>query len=84
MLTGESYFHSYFHCFDAFIIVSGLIMDIVLKGDVEEAASLIVALRLWRVFKIFEELAAGAQEQMSAMATRIQELEMEIKDLKRR
>jgi hypothetical protein len=66
------------------VVVSGFVLDLVLKGDVEEAASLIVALRLWRVFKIIEELAAGAQEQMSEMSTRIEQLELEIKELKRR
>jgi hypothetical protein len=64
------------------VIVSGFILDIVLKGIAEEAASLIVILRLWRVFKIFEELTVGAQEQVDSMAHRIQELEKEVGQLR--
>lgn len=50
----------------------------------EEAASLIVILRLWRVFKIFEELSVGAQEQMQTMTEKVQRLETEILELKRK
>jgi hypothetical protein len=44
---GWTYFNSYFHCFDAFVIVGGFTIDIVLRGVAEEAASLIIILRLW-------------------------------------
>ena len=56
------YFRSWFHCLDATVIIAGFVVDVSLKGVQEEAGSLIVALRLWRVFKIIEELSAGAQE----------------------
>jgi voltage-gated hydrogen channel 1 len=69
---------------DAIVIIAGFIMDVALRGPVEEAASLIVILRLWRVFKIFEELSVGAQEQMEAMTERIAYLEEEVSELKRR
>jgi hypothetical protein len=78
------YFHSWFHCMDAFVIVAGFILDIILRGPAEEAASLIVILRLWRVFKIIEELSVGAQEQVSDMDKRINELELEVVELRRR
>ncbi|KAK7420764.1 hypothetical protein QQX98_002568 [Neonectria punicea] len=60
---GWNYFNSWFHCFDAFIVVAGFITDVVLVGIIEEIASLIVVMRLWRVTKIIEELSLGAQEQ---------------------
>jgi hypothetical protein len=69
---------------DAFVIVAGFILDIALRGSLEEAASLIVILRLWRVFKIFEELSVGAQEQMEAMSEMVERLEAEIVELKRK
>ena len=66
------------------VIVAWFVLDIALRGTVEEAASLIIVLRLWRVFKIFEELSAGAQEQFEDMMERIDELEKEVSELKRR
>lgn len=77
-----SYFKSPFQCFDAFVIIAGFILDVLLRGPVEEAASLIVVLRLWRVFKIIEELSVGAQEQMESLETRIEELQKENADLR--
>lgn len=69
-----SYFKSWFHCFDAFIVVAGFITDVVLHGTIEEVASLIVVMRLWRVFKIIEELSVGAQEQTEDLELKIDEL----------
>ena len=45
----ERYFQSWFHCFDATIILAGFIIDVCLKGVLEEAGSIVVILRLWRV-----------------------------------
>jgi len=46
----------------------------VLHGLIEEVASLIVVMRLWRVFKIIEELSVGAQEQTDSLEKKINEL----------
>jgi hypothetical protein len=47
----DRYFYSYFHVFDAFIIIFGFTLDLILKGGtIEEAASLIIVLRLWYVY----------------------------------
>ena len=48
-----------------------------LKGVLEEVGSLVVTLRLWRVFKIIEELSAGAEEQMEPLQERLEVLEKE-------
>jgi len=74
---GWSYFHSRFHCFDALVVVAGFVVDVLLHGILEEAASLVVILRLWRVFKIIEELSVGASEQTEELAHRVEELEKE-------
>lgn len=68
------YFRSWFHCFDAFIVIAGFITDVVLHGIIEEIASLIVVMRLWRVVKIVEELSVGAQEQTEDLEGKIEEL----------
>jgi voltage-gated hydrogen channel 1 len=76
-LTHYSYFHSRFHCFDALVVVAGFIVDVLLHGILEEAASLIVILRLWRVFKIIEELSVGASEQTEELEHQVEELKNE-------
>lgn len=69
-------------CFDALVIIAGLIIDILLRGTLEEIGSIVVVLRLWRVLKIIDELSAGAAEQMEPLTERIEDLESENKELK--
>ncbi|KAI6774885.1 hypothetical protein HG530_001643 [Fusarium avenaceum] len=73
---GWKYFKSWFHCFDAFIVLAGFFTDVLLRGIVEEVASLIVVMRLWRVVKIIEELGLGAQEQTEELSEKIEQCEM--------
>lgn len=80
---GWRYFNSWFHSFDATVIVAGFIVDVLLHGILEEVASLVVILRLWRFFKIIEEFSVGAEEQMDGLELRIEQLESENADLKR-
>lgn len=54
-----------------------------MRGVDEEIASLVVILRLWRFFKIIEEMSAGAQEEMDAMESRMEMLDGENRELKR-
>ena len=77
-----SYFNSRFHIFDATIIVAGFIVDVLLHGTIEEAGSLIVVGRLWRVFKIIEEFSSGADDQIEGLMERIEILEKENHELK--
>lgn len=79
---GWRYFKSYFHTFDALVILAGFIVDVLLHGVLEEVASLVVILRLWRFFKIIEEFSVGAEEQMDGLELRIEQLESENSDLK--
>lgn len=79
----SSYFKSWFHRFDAFIVVAGFIIDVVLVGIIEEIASLIVVMRLWRVTKIVEELSLGSQEQTEDLQHKMDELKDENEMLKK-
>ncbi len=72
-----SYFRSKFHIFDACVIVAAFIIDVLLRGPVEEAGSLVVIGRLWRVFKIIEEFSTGAEDELEDMYERIEQLEQE-------
>ncbi|KAJ4253351.1 hypothetical protein NW762_010506 [Fusarium torreyae] len=80
---GWKYFNSWFHCFDAFIVIAGFITDVALRGIIEEVASLIVVMRLWRVVKIIEELGVGAQEQTEELSVKLEEYKSDNEDLRR-
>jgi len=83
-LVGGGYFiTSRFHTFDGLVIVIGFFTDVLLHGTLEEVASLVVVLRLWRFFKIIEKFSVGAQEQMDRLEMRISELEEENGRLRR-
>jgi hypothetical protein len=79
---GWRYFNSWFHFFDAAVIVVGFVTDVLLHGVLEEIASLVVVLRLWRFFKIIEEIGVGAEEQMAVLEGKIGELERENEELR--
>ncbi len=42
------FFKSWFHCFDATVILAGFVIDVCLKNVLEEAGSIVIVLRLWR------------------------------------
>ncbi|KAK2615628.1 hypothetical protein N8I77_002372 [Diaporthe amygdali] len=74
---GLEFLHSWFHIFDAIVIVASFLIDVLTHGVLEEVASLIIILRLWRFVKIIEELSVGASEQMEDLEMRIERLEEE-------
>lgn len=53
------------------------VIDVLLRGVLEEVASLVIVLRLWRVFKIIEELSVASEEQMEGLQERLEDLEKE-------
>ncbi|KAI1098616.1 hypothetical protein F4804DRAFT_324292 [Jackrogersella minutella] len=72
---GWGYLSSWFHRFDAFVVVAGFAIDLVENNTAEEIASLIVILRLWRFVKIVDEFSVEASEQTEDMRKRIEDLE---------
>jgi len=74
---GFGYWNSKFHIFDSVVIVAAFVVDVLLRGPIEEAGSLVVVGRLWRVFKIIEEFSSGAQDELAELQVRIEELERE-------
>lgn len=81
---GPGYFKSKFHIFDAVVIVLAFILDVALRGVVEELGSLVVVLRLWRVFKIIEEMSDISAEMMEKYEDELETLKLENAKLKRR
>lgn len=57
--------------------MASFVIDVLLRGILEEVASLVIILRLWRVVKIMNELSVGAQEQTEGLRQRIETLEQE-------
>ncbi|KUL90901.1 hypothetical protein ZTR_00964 [Talaromyces verruculosus] len=81
---GLSYFRSKFHTFDALVIVLAFILDVAFRGVVEELGSLVVVLRLWRVFKIIEEMGEVSAEMMDKYEEELDNLKRENSKLKRK
>lgn len=44
--------HAVLHVFDAAIIITTFVLEIVLKGKERELGSLLIILRLWRLIKL--------------------------------
>lgn len=77
LIRDTSYFKSKFRIFDGIVIIVALCFEIFLRGTDQEIASIVVLLRLWRFFKIIEELTAGDEETMEQLRTKVEELELE-------
>lgn len=71
-----------FHLFDSVIIIAGFIIDIATQGITSEIGSLIIALRLWRLAKLSEEIVLGATERINDLEQRNLELSDEVKELR--
>jgi len=54
--------HAILHVFDAIIIVTTFVLEVVLKGKERELAGLLIILRLWRLLKLVGGVAVGAGE----------------------
>ena len=44
--------HASLHLFDAFVIVTTFVLEVVLRGKERELAGLLIILRLWRLLKL--------------------------------
>jgi len=54
---GPRYFLKVWHAIDAFVIITSLILEILLRGPSREVASLLIIFRLWRLVRIMHALA---------------------------
>jgi hypothetical protein len=78
------FFKEWFHCFDAFVIVSSFVIDVVTHGTLEEIGSLIIILRLWRFVKVVDELGVSAEERTEEFENKLMALERENESLRAR
>lgn len=57
--------------------MASFLVDVLTRGIVEEVASLIIILRLWRFVKIIEELSVASSERMEDLEMKVERLEEE-------
>lgn len=78
----HSFLASWFHCFDAAVILVSFFIDVASRGLTESIGSLVVVLRLWRLAKISEEVVMGATERLEILEQQVVELEDENRALR--
>lgn len=66
------------------MILVAFVISVSLQGIVEEVGSLVIVLRLWRVFQIIEELSSASQDTMEQYEHTIENLRQENSGLRQR
>ncbi|KAL0947021.1 hypothetical protein HGRIS_013165 [Hohenbuehelia grisea] len=93
-----SVIHASLHLFDAMVIATTFILEVVLRGRERELAGLLVVLRLWRLVKLVGGITVGAGEigeedakelaqirqQLSASRSELAAIRSENQELRRR
>ncbi|KAJ7452525.1 hypothetical protein B0H11DRAFT_1927466 [Mycena galericulata] len=77
--------HAGLHLFDAFIIITTFVLEVLLRGKEQELAGLLVILRLWRLVKLVGDpgVSVGVGEIDEADAIRASEAEEELAAVKK-
>ncbi|KAI0310043.1 hypothetical protein OF83DRAFT_1071155 [Amylostereum chailletii] len=70
--------HAPLHFFDAAIIVTTFVLEVVLRGKERELAELLIILRLWRLIKLVGGVAVGAGEIEDDTVKELAELKEEL------
>ncbi|KAJ5281076.1 hypothetical protein N7478_006448 [Penicillium angulare] len=81
---GKGYFSDYFHIFDSIVILVAFTIEVSVRGIGEELGSLVVVLRLWRVFQIIEELSSAGEDTLEQYEEEIKRLQQENDGLRQR
>lgn len=66
------------------MILVAFIIQVSLRGIEEEVGSLVIVLRLWRVFQIIEELKSASEDTMEQYEEEIERLRRENASLRQR
>ncbi|ESK96853.1 hypothetical protein Moror_6431, partial [Moniliophthora roreri MCA 2997] len=76
--------HAVLHAFDAIIILTTFILEVILRGRERELASLLIVLRLWRLVKLVGGIAVGAGELGEEDAKDLANVQKELENVKNR
>jgi len=77
---GRRFPHASLHIFDAIIIVTTFVLEVVLRGKERELAGLLVILRLWRLLKLVGGVAVGAGELGEDTAKELRRVKSELEE----
>jgi hypothetical protein len=66
------------------VILVAFIIDVFLHGRLEELGSIVIVLRLWRVFQIIEELRSVVEDNLEKCENEIYRLRQENISLRQR
>ncbi|KAI0636824.1 hypothetical protein C8Q77DRAFT_526463 [Trametes polyzona] len=72
--------HAALHLFDALVILTTFVLEVVLRGRERELAALLVILRLWRLVKLVQGIAVSAGELDEHQAQELAETRQRLKD----
>jgi len=70
--------HASLHLFDAVVIVTTFVLEVILRGREQELVGLLVLLRLWRLVKLVGGIAVGAGEIDEELAKQLAEVKQEL------
>ncbi|KAI0306531.1 hypothetical protein B0F90DRAFT_1623200 [Multifurca ochricompacta] len=72
--------HASLHLFDALIIVTTFVLEVVLRGKERELAGLLIVLRLWRLLKLVGGVAVGTGEMDEDTYTELAKVKTELEE----
>ncbi|KAF9532275.1 hypothetical protein CPB83DRAFT_847567 [Crepidotus variabilis] len=70
--------HAGLHAFDATVILTTFVLEVVLRGKEKELAGLLIMLRLWRLVKLVGGVAVGAGELQEELAEQLADTRREL------
>ncbi|EPT06116.1 hypothetical protein FOMPIDRAFT_124958 [Fomitopsis schrenkii] len=70
--------HSSLHFFDAVVIITTFVLEVVLRGRERELAGLLIVLRLWRLVKLVQGIAVSAGELEEDTVRQLEETRQEL------
>lgn len=59
---------------DAIVIIGAFVIELAITDPMDQAGSLIIVIRLWRVFKVVGELSSEAEGEITALRKQIEKL----------
>ncbi|KAL5529221.1 hypothetical protein ACEPAG_5195 [Sanghuangporus baumii] len=71
--SDEKHPYAGLHLFDALVVITTFVLEVVLRGREAELAGLLVLLRLWRLVKLVGGLAVGAGELQEELSNQLAE-----------
>ncbi|KAL5511638.1 hypothetical protein ACEPAH_4855 [Sanghuangporus vaninii] len=71
--SDEKHPYAGLHLFDALVVITTFVLEVVLRGREAELAGLLVLLRLWRLVKLVGGLAVGAGELQEELSNQLDE-----------